>query len=100
MVSVVVQDARGGAVVREVTRERSDGTVETERQLTPPNGKLALEYLARTRAESWRPVKAIDVSGPKGGAVPFDDDIEVIQRLATRIAAVKARRAEWENRKS
>ncbi|MFF5211036.1 hypothetical protein [Streptosporangium sp. NPDC000396] len=59
MVSVVLADAQGGVVVREVTRHRPDGSVETDRQLTPPNGKLALEYLSRTRPEQWRPVKRV-----------------------------------------
>lgn len=70
MVVAVLLDARGGRVVKEVTRRRPDGTVETEVTRTPSNGRVALEFLARTRPSRWRPVRAVEVSGPEGGPVP------------------------------
>ncbi|WP_449064787.1 hypothetical protein [Planomonospora algeriensis] len=100
MVSIVQLDARGGAVVREVTRRWPDGTVETDRQLTPPNGRLALEYLARTRPQEWRPVKAVEVSGPAGGPVKADYDVKVIEGLVAKIQQAKARRERERTRES
>ncbi|WP_147425399.1 hypothetical protein [Bailinhaonella thermotolerans] len=88
MVEVIMLDARGGAVVKEAIRERADGTVEREQQLTPPNGKLALEYLARTRPRDWRPVKAVEVSGPEGRPVAVLNDN--LAALAARVSKVRA----------
>ncbi|MEV7011735.1 hypothetical protein [Streptosporangium sp. NPDC051022] len=88
MVDVVVLAAKGGAVVKEVTRTRPDGSEETETQYTPPDGKVALEYLARTRGKDWRPVKAVEVSGPDGGAVHLSHGVN-LDALAARVSKAR-----------
>ncbi|MFI6496660.1 hypothetical protein [Nonomuraea typhae] len=88
MVEVVTLDAKGGTLLREV--QRPDGS--TERQWAPPNGKIALEYLARTQPTRWRPVKAVEVSGPDRGPVKLDHQEQVIENIIARVSAAKARR--------
>lgn len=40
----------------------------------------------------WRPVKAVEVSGPAGGAVQVHHNDAVVEGLAARVRAVKERR--------
>ncbi|MEU8378991.1 hypothetical protein [Streptosporangium sp. NPDC048865] len=88
MVDVVMIDAKGGAIVKEVTRVKPDGSEETETQYTPPNGKVALEYLARTRRSRWQPVKAVEVSGPEGGAVQVTHGVD-LGALAEKVSQAR-----------
>ncbi|MER6178918.1 hypothetical protein [Streptosporangium sp. NPDC001681] len=64
LVNAAMADAVGGIETRRVLR--ADGTLIV--QTTPPNGRLALEMLARMSLD-WRPVKAMAVScsGPQAG---------------------------------
>ncbi|MGW0485808.1 hypothetical protein [Nonomuraea sp. NPDC003214] len=91
-VSILRQDAVGGATVKEVVRH-ADGGVE-ERQYTPPNSKPAIEWLQRTRPERWGSRKALEVSGPGGAPVQLNHQSQIVEGLADRIAAVKKRLAE------
>ncbi|MFG6193377.1 hypothetical protein [Nonomuraea sp. JJY05] len=88
LVSAAFADAKGGALIREVVRP--DGA--EERTWTPPNGRVALELLARMHPEEWRPVKAVEVSGPQGGPVQVIPDQAIIENIRARVAMSKARR--------
>ncbi|MEV0351548.1 hypothetical protein AB0H88_37735 [Nonomuraea sp. NPDC050680] len=88
LVSAAFADAKGGTLIREVVRP--DGT--RERAWTPPNGRVALELLARMYPEDWRPVKAVEVSGHQGGAVEIGPNAAVIEGIVKRIAEVRKRR--------
>ncbi|MET7335884.1 hypothetical protein [Nonomuraea sp. NPDC005650] len=89
-VEVLVEDAKGGVVVKETTRT-ADGSVE-ETTRTPPNYKAALEWLARTKNDRWGSRKALEVSGPDGGPVTLNHQSDIVEHLSQRIAAVKAKR--------
>ncbi|WP_433542006.1 helix-turn-helix domain-containing protein (plasmid) [Streptosporangium sandarakinum] len=89
LINAAFQDAIGGVEIKRETRP--DGTEGV--QTTPPNGRIALELLARMFPEEWRPVKAVEVSGPNGGPVTLNHQTEIESSLARRIAEVKARRA-------
>ncbi|MEU4703282.1 hypothetical protein [Nonomuraea dietziae] len=89
-VEVIFRDFKGGVLVREA--QRPDGSLE--QQWTPPNGKLALEYLARTRGDRYRPVKAVELSGPSGGPVALSHGVD-LAGLAERVAQA-AREADAE----
>ncbi|WP_231510108.1 hypothetical protein, partial [Streptosporangium roseum] len=60
LVAAAFADAVGGIEIRRTIRP--DGTEDV--RTTPPNGRLALEPLARMHPD-WRPVKAVDLSGPR-----------------------------------
>ncbi|MER5623975.1 hypothetical protein ABT061_23355 [Streptosporangium sp. NPDC002544] len=86
LVNAAMADAVGGIETRRVLR--ADGTLIV--QTTPPNGRLALEMLARMSLD-WRPVKAVavEVSTPvDGGRAGMLDD-EELKRLAAKISAVR-----------
>jgi hypothetical protein len=87
-VEVIFTDFKGGVLIKE--SERPDGSVE--RQWTPPNGKLALEYLSRTRRDKYQPVKAVELTGAGGGPVALSHGVD-LAGLAERVAAA-AREAE------
>ncbi|MBT2225011.1 hypothetical protein [Nonomuraea sp. NEAU-A123] len=93
LVSAAFADARGGTLVREVIRP--DGT--REHAWTPPNGRVALELLARMYPEEWRPVKAVEVSGHQGGAIEIGHNAAVVEGIVKRIAEVKQRRQAQNN---
>ncbi|MFI6499876.1 hypothetical protein [Nonomuraea typhae] len=88
LVSAAFADATGGTLIREVVRP--DGT--QERSWTTPNGRVALELLARMHPADWRPVKAVEVTGHQGGPVEVDQNSKVIEGIMRRIAEVKKRR--------
>ncbi|WP_153264320.1 hypothetical protein [Nonomuraea phyllanthi] len=46
--------------------------------------------------EDWRPVKAVEVSGPQGGPVNAGPDPAIIQNIISRVAKAKAWRLEAE----
>ncbi|NRQ30678.1 hypothetical protein HII36_02335 [Nonomuraea sp. NN258] len=94
LVAAAFADAVGGVLVREA--ERPDGT--RERAWSQPNGRVALDLLSRMFPEDWRPVKAVEVSGPQGGPVNVGTDPAIIQNIIDRVAKAKARRLEAEGR--
>ncbi|MDP9868927.1 MULTISPECIES: hypothetical protein [Streptosporangium] len=67
LVAAAFADAVGGVEIQRTIRP--DGTEEV--RTTPRNGRLALELPARMHLD-WRPVKAVEISGPQGGAVAVD----------------------------
>jgi hypothetical protein len=98
-VLTVTNAMRGGAVVRETTRRHRDGSEETERLYAPPDGRLALEYLARTAPARWGRRQAVEVSGPGGGPVEVEHGIsDDAAALAARVHANMARQREEEDR--
>lgn len=94
MVAAVVKDATGGALVKRVTRELRDGTVETEEQFTPPNGRVALEWLARARPQQWsrHGTVEVEVSGPNGGPIAVDHQAGSAEQIAERLRVFLAER--------
>lgn len=82
LINAAFKDAIGGVEIEQGTR--GDGTEYTK--VTPPNGRIALELLARMFPREWRPVKAVEVSGPEGGPVALSHDLEA---LAARISKVR-----------
>ncbi|MBN6058319.1 hypothetical protein JYK22_40740, partial [Nonomuraea sp. RK-328] len=88
LVAAAFADAVGGVLVREA--ERPDGT--RERAWSQPNGRIALDLLSRMFPDDWRPVKAVQVSGPQGGPVNLTHDQAVIENIIARVAKAKARR--------
>ncbi|MEV0996809.1 hypothetical protein [Nonomuraea sp. NPDC050202] len=80
-VDVIFKDFQGGVLIKR--SERPDGSVEE--QWTPPNGKLALEYLARTRRDRYQPVKALEITGKDGGPVAMSHGVD-LTGLADRVA--------------
>jgi transposase-like protein len=87
MVKAVVTDASGGAVIRHLTRTWRNGTVEEEYQYAPPNGRVALDYLARVHPDRWgrRPV---EVGGIDGAPIQVEQRSVVIAVLADRLHTV------------
>lgn len=83
LINAAFKDAIGGVEIESGTR--GDGGEYTK--VTPPNGRIALELLARMFPRDWRPVKAVEVSGPEGGPVQMSHDLEA---LAARISKVRA----------
>ncbi|WP_433513863.1 hypothetical protein ACQP2T_61665 [Nonomuraea sp. CA-143628] len=79
-VEVIFTDFKGGVLIKE--SERPDGSME--RQWTPPNGKLALEYLSRTRRDRYQPVKALEITGKDGGPVAMSHGVD-LTGLADRV---------------
>ncbi|MER5322301.1 hypothetical protein [Streptosporangium roseum] len=92
LLNAAYEDAIGGKEIKRATRP--DGTEEV--QFTPPNGKIALELMARMDPENWLPRKAVELSGPEGAAIPLSMQHQqaIETGLAKRIAEVKAKRAE------
>ncbi|MFF4195180.1 hypothetical protein [Nonomuraea sp. NPDC001831] len=88
LVAAAFADAVGGVLVRE--GERPDGT--RERAWSQPNGRVALDLMSRMFPDDWRPVKAVEVSGPQGGPVNVGPDPALIQNIIDRVTKAKARR--------
>ncbi|MFI6803125.1 hypothetical protein [Streptosporangium canum] len=91
LVAAAFAEAVGGIEIQRTIRP--DGTEDV--RTTPPNGRLTLELPARMHPD-WRPVKAVEISGPQGGAVAVGYDTAALERLAARIKETKARREQWE----
>jgi transposase-like protein len=77
----------GGFVVRR--RHLPDGSLEEE--VAPPDGKLALNYLAVRDPERWgrTPTQRIEVTGRDGGAIAVEASSSV-DALAERFAGLRA----------
>jgi AcrR family transcriptional regulator len=83
MVATVVKAARGGALIRRTTRRYRDGSEDVEEQYAPPDGRVALEFLARAYPARWARRTSIEVgSSDDDAARPAPDRITV---LATRV---------------
>jgi hypothetical protein len=105
-VSVIERAMEGGLVISERPLQNAegealygpDGEVLYERTFTQPDGRLALNYLARSSPSAWgqNAPQRVELTGPGGGAVVGEAgaDADVVARLALRIAAVKARQDE------
>uniref|UniRef100_UPI003F49079E terminase small subunit-like protein n=1 Tax=Streptosporangium sp. CA-235898 TaxID=3240073 RepID=UPI003F49079E len=79
---------RGGYEVKNTRRVARDGSEEFEVTLAPPDAKAAFEYLARTRPGRWRPIKAVEVSGPEGGAVQVTHGVD-LSALAEKVSQAR-----------
>jgi hypothetical protein len=106
-VSVIERSMEGGFVISERPLQNAegealygpDGEVLYERTFTQPDGRLALNYLARSSPSAWgqNAPQRVELTGPGGGAVvagAAGADVDVVARLALRIAEVKARQDE------
>jgi len=91
---VVRRVMHGGILKREVTRTFTNAggeqVTEFEREVSLPDGKLALMYLERTRPGYVKPPVKAEVTGPGGAPVQTAPqgapDAEVVAALAVRVA--------------
>ena len=93
-VAAIRQAVAGGFVTRQVTRTLRDGTVEEEVTYQAPDGKLALQFLMRTRPGTWdrQGPSRTEITGAGGGPIEVNDS--GIVGLAAKIdAAMRAQRA-------
>lgn len=83
-----LQDVNGDPVY-----DSNTGEVLYERTYSQPDGRLAMEYLARARPQEWGRNQAtkVEMSGPEGGPVQVEQSV-VIADLASRVASVVAAR--------
>ncbi|MEU4229405.1 hypothetical protein AB0F17_34355 [Nonomuraea sp. NPDC026600] len=93
LINAAFEDALGGVVVKTVERTLPDGSSVREEQVTPPNGKVALEIASRLAPEDWRQVKAVELTGADGGPVEVAHQAGIVEGVVARVAAVKARKA-------
>lgn len=84
MVATIFRDAIGGVVVKRTTRRFKDVT-EVEETITPPNGRVALEYLARSRPQSWSRRDKTELTGADGAPIQVQQKSVVIGVLADRL---------------
>jgi hypothetical protein len=102
-VAAIRETIQGGALVKDIVRTLRDGSEEHEQQWTSPDGKLALEFLTRTRPRDYarQPVNArvsgpdggpLEISGPGGGPIPTED--VNLKGLAARVAEALAKQRE------
>jgi hypothetical protein len=108
-VAVIERAMEGGFVISERPIQDSDGDLKYgptgevlyERTFTQPDGRLALNYLARSSPSVWgqNPTQRVEISAPgvagdggQGGDLTEDQAV----RLAAQLVAVEARRREDE----
>ncbi|QSI50008.1 helix-turn-helix domain-containing protein [Thermobispora bispora] len=96
LINAAFQAAVGGQVIEEGTRP--DGSTYVKR--TPPDGRTALDLLARMDPEHWRPVKAVEVSGPGQTPIAVAAEVATIEHIIERIGEARQRRSEAEQRRS
>ncbi|GAB2468186.1 hypothetical protein GCM10027187_40470 [Streptosporangium sandarakinum] len=87
--NAAMQDAIGGVEIKRTVRP--DGSEET--QVTPPNGKVALQMMALLDPEEWLPRKAVELSGPGAGPVEVSHQADVVEGILARVRAARERRA-------
>lgn len=82
----VLKAALGGYVVKRVTRTKPDGTVETEEQTQPADGRVGLELLARRYPRQWGRMQpmSVELTGAGGGPVQVEH-AAVVASLAERL---------------
>ena len=85
MVGAVVAAAKGGAVIRHSHRVWRNGTEEDEYQYAPPDGKVALEFLARRYPDRWARRQADQGDDQAVAAVPGGPQVVIIAALADRL---------------
>jgi hypothetical protein len=101
-VSVVQRSMVGGFVLSEEPLQNVDGDpvcdpatgeVLYKRTYSQPDGRLALQYLERSRPTEWgrQAASKVELSGPDGGPVQVEQSV-VIASLAERVAGVVAAR--------
>jgi hypothetical protein len=90
-VAVVEKVMHGGYLVSEEETIGPDGTRTVRRTWGQPDGRLAMEYLARTAPERWgrQGVSKVEISGPGGGPI-FLEEGSMAASLARRWAEVRA----------
>jgi hypothetical protein len=66
-VAAVMQAMTGGALIRRSTRLGPKGEEVVDEQWTPPDGRVALEYLARASPTSWARRQAVEVAAEDAG---------------------------------
>jgi transposase-like protein len=109
-VAVIERSMEGGFVISERPLQNSDGDVQYgpdgqvlyERTYTQPDGRLALNYLARSSPSVWgqNPTQRLEITGAGVGALGAGGDLDEDQAaaLGRQLAAVAARRREDEER--
>jgi hypothetical protein len=91
-VALIGKAARGGQLTRETTRRLRDGSVETERQWSPPEWKASAWLLSKSFPADLGDRRAVEVSGPDGGPVQHaGPGEEALRTLADRLAEVAER---------
>lgn len=99
MTEALTADAKGGFLVRRYTKEYPNGDVETDESFSPPNGRIALEWLRNRNGQQWgSPDSPSDLLGqPAGaGAVPGAGGAQsagIIAGLADRLHGMLRLRA-------
>lgn len=101
-VGIVMKAMHGGFVTSErpVTDVNGDvqydpeGNVLYERTMTPPDGRLALQYLQRARPKDWSQQAAninakVEVSGPDGAPVQIEHTVQQVTDLTSRLMEVR-----------
>lgn len=102
-VAVIQRAMRGGDIISEkplqdlsgdVLRD-DNGEILYERTFTQPDGRLALNYLARTSPDMWgqNAPQRLELTGANGGPVSVSPAEGQISSLAVRLAEVAAARA-------
>lgn len=87
IVAAVMRSSIGGVTTKKVKRTLKDGTVEEEETVTAPDGRVALEFLARAFPGNWARRQALEVevtTGEGGGASLQASGAELL--LARRFA--------------
>lgn len=90
--SVVMQVIQGGAVLSRRTRTTADGRETVEETYAPPDGHLALEYLARRLPREWGKVERIELSIRERAQELADElglPVEMVLAEAQRVAIAK-----------
>lgn len=92
MVGAVVRSSVGGSVTKQVKRTLKDGTVEEETTVTAPDGRVALEFLARAFPGNWarRQSLEVEVTPGQGAGAVAAEGAELL--LARRFAEWRAER--------
>ena len=73
-----------------------DGSLAYERVWTQPDGRLALQYLARSRPDVWgqNPTQRVEITGPEDAGSAGVAPQGTVTALAARIAEIQQRNAD------
>lgn len=91
--SVVMKVIQGGSVLSRRTRTTADGRQTIDETFAPPDGHLALEYLARRLPREWGKIERIELSVRQRAQELADElglPVEVVMAEAQRVALAKA----------
>lgn len=89
IVATVIKGIVGGSVVRETRRTLPNGTVEEDRQVSPPDPRTGLEFLSRFNAAHWGRRQSLEVTGADGGPIQVERS-STVEELAERLAGLAA----------